>query len=165
MASRSEASANVSKVFYGRDADNGSTKWHRLNVSASFIFKCPGCGFEIEAWDDGHPFIVDDFGERHFFYHPGERDVIDAVVAVSAWAKGKSSPEIDVELSKHTGCMRDALCDDCGAELRIDSEPTSARCPACGSEHISEVLSLVGKRCPKCKANTFPKEPMLGSIS
>lgn len=31
---------------------------------------CDKCGFEVDAWDDGNPYVQDSKGKRHYFYHP-----------------------------------------------------------------------------------------------
>ena len=133
-------------------------------MSACFEFRCPACGFEIEAWDSGNPYIIDDDGLRHFFYHPAESDVIEPVVARSRWAAGKSALEIEAELPNHVGCMEDVICLECAATAQVDYDECNRRCATCGSE-THRILELGGKRCPKCKQGRFPDEPTMGAIS
>ncbi len=134
-------------------------------MSACYLHVCPACGFEVEAWDDGHPYIVDDAGRRHFFYHPAERDVIDPIVAKSAWAKGLTYDELQTEVPRHLGNMAETICGDCGAEDRTDRGPNGFVCGKCGSHQVWDLMELAGKPCPKCKTGRFSDEPQLGGIS
>lgn len=134
-------------------------------MSARYLHRCPLCGFEIEVWDDGYPFILDDDGKRHFFYHPLEQNVIDAVVAKSKWAKGKTPTEIRQDLPNHMGCLIDAICLDCGATFRRNMSLKPRPCTKCKSRAIQPVMDLGGNRCPKCKQGCFPNEPKFTAIS
>ncbi len=124
-------------------------------MAAGYCFRCSNCDFEVTAWDDGNPYIVDDEGQRHFFYHPHGEAVIEEVLARSAWTIGKSAAEVESELGKHTGNMPDALCRDCGAVSKVDENPELARCGECQGTNLDDAMELEGKPCPKCKKGTF----------
>ena len=134
-------------------------------MSARYLHRCPSCGFEIEVWDDGSPFILDDDGKRNYFCHPCEYVVIDAVVAKSKWAKGKTPAEIEQELPKHIGRVIDAICLDCGTTSHRNEALKPRPCRKCKSRAIHAVMDLGGKRCPKCKQGSFPAEPEFTAIS
>lgn len=40
-------------------------------MACSKIFTCSHCDFTLSAWDEGNPYLTDNEGKRHFFYHPG----------------------------------------------------------------------------------------------
>lgn len=134
-------------------------------MSARLSFRCPECYHEVETWDCGHPYILDDAGERHFFYHPAERDVIDAVIDRSAWARGKTATQVLEELPAHCGCMSDVMCCGCGEVWKVDELSPALSCSKCRSADVVEPLKLGGKTCFKCKRGRFPDEPELSGIS
>jgi len=39
-------------------------------MAYSKIFTCNHCDFSLSAWDEGNPYMTDNEGKRHFFYHP-----------------------------------------------------------------------------------------------
>lgn len=41
-------------------------------MACSKIFTCSHCNFTLSAWDEGNPYLTDNEGKRHFFYHPGD---------------------------------------------------------------------------------------------
>jgi len=46
-------------------------------MAMSIIYSCDKCGFEVDAWDDGNPYVQDSKGKRHYFYHPtNEMDIM-----------------------------------------------------------------------------------------
>lgn len=49
-------------------------------MAMSLIFTCEQCGFSVEGWDEGNPYIINSKGKRVFFYHPGGEDVMEKVV-------------------------------------------------------------------------------------
>ena len=90
---------------------------------------------------------------------------MDLVIHTSEWARGKTPEEIEALLPKHTGCLVDAICLDCGATSRREWDSKHLRCRKCKGTQVRHILDLGGKVCPKCKKRKFPKKPELGAIS
>jgi len=126
-------------------------------MSARFTYTCPNCGFSVDVWDEGHPFIKDDKGKRHYFYHPGEVDVIMSVASGCSFAVGKPPSEIMTLAASRIGHLQDGICLDCGKAFRALSAEASKRCRACKSGNTVWLMELEGKPCPKCKAAHFSK--------
>ena len=134
-------------------------------MSAQFIYSCPTCSFSVEVWDDGHPFISDDAGKRHYFYHPCEMDTILPVASRCSFADGKTHEEILALAAQRIGCEADILCLECGKLSRADSSETPPPCRACKSANTAWAMELGGKTCPQCKRGHFPEKPEFGAIS
>ena len=134
-------------------------------MSAEYRYRCPSCGFQIEFWDDGRQFILDDDGNRHYFYHPGEREVIDAVVAKSKWAQGLSQEQIWDEIDTHIGRQIETICLQCGATARRTEGSRPRPCRKCKSRDVPPFENLIGKHCPKCQQGIFPEKEWTGTIS
>jgi len=47
-------------------------------MAACIQFTCSSCGFSVQAWDEGNPYIqFPGLRKPHYFYHPsGERMVL-----------------------------------------------------------------------------------------
>ena len=134
-------------------------------MSALYIYSCPACSFSVEVWDDGHPFIADDAGKRHYFYHPCERDTILPVASNCSFASGKTEPEILALAAQRIGNEAEFLCFSCGKLSRADSQETAPPCRICESTDTAWAMELGGKFCPKCKRGQFPEKPEFGAIS
>ncbi len=134
-------------------------------MAARYLHICPNCGFEVEAWDDGNQYILDDRGQPHFFYHPGMNERIRDILSKCRWAKGKAGEELDKLIQERSGNMSDFICLDCCKLFRWDVKKAPPACSKCRSTNISKVMQLAGKACPKCRRGNFPAEPRLGGVS
>ena len=89
---------------------------------------CTECDFTTEAWSDGNPYYLDEYGEKRYAYHPApEADLCTAV----------DVPHI---------CMK------CAHQFNVDSAAPIQRCPECNFGRISSLWRLVGKTCPCCQS-------------
>ena len=66
-------------------------------MAAQITFRCSKCGFSVESWDDGNPYIEGPDGKRHQFYHPGE----DGQTAQSAATGRNGGKRGDLYLRVH----------------------------------------------------------------
>ena len=134
-------------------------------MSCMYIHKCPTCGFEIEAWEDGNPYIRDDKGKPRFYYHPGGEEDRIKILEECRWAECKSPEELEVLLNKKSGVMSEFICMDCCKFFKTDAEKHTPWCRKCGSQNVMNITELAGVRCPKCRMGNFPSTPEFGAIS
>jgi len=105
-------------------------------------FVCNHCGHSEGAWSDGHPFYIDETGNKKYAYHPHHD-----------------------ELAKCIANDEPHLCLQCGVESTIDSRLASKVCPECGSEKVVDTFCLDGVKCPKCKVGHFVRDENVRCIS
>jgi DNA-directed RNA polymerase subunit RPC12/RpoP len=110
-------------------------------MAEGYQFVCSACGYTIEAWSDGNPYVVDESGRKRYVYHPSEG--FDLAI-------GNDSPH---------------LCLACGRKFKVDSRKPRATCPKCQSDQISDAFTLGGKPCPKCRRGAFAADPAFFAIS
>lgn len=134
-------------------------------MSSSVLHRCPVCYYEIEAWDDGHPYILDDKGKARFYYHPIENEQRRRILDSCAWAMGKRPEELAILLEQNSGVMSEFLCLDCRTVSKVDAEKRTPVCRKCRSGNVCDVKRLNGVACPKCGKGRFPENPPLHAIS
>jgi len=106
------------------------------------IFKCSTCGKSIEAWSDGNPYYIDEFGSKQYAYHPDHDGLAQCI--------GNDCPY---------------LCLACGEEFMVVSKKPIDQCPVCQSKDISATFALDGKKCPYCQSGDFSVDPNTYMIS
>ena len=117
-------------------------------MASQLIFSCP-CGFSLDAWSDGNPYIIElekiQFGSatssnrKEYVYHPDSK-VNEAL--------GNDVPSI---------CL--AYCH----LFESDTLDPRTCCMKCKSEKIIPCFDLAGKVCPKC--GDLPLQVEGGAIS
>jgi DNA-directed RNA polymerase subunit RPC12/RpoP len=112
---------------------------------------CSNCSFNVEAWDDGNPYIVDQSGERQHCYHPAAEDIIMEVRAFISVA----DPDALHKDAGRMGNESDLLCLDCGHSSRLDSDVDTLTCAKCGGKKLRDHMELDGAACPKCGKGTL----------
>ncbi|MGB2401986.1 MAG: hypothetical protein ACPIA7_01100 [Akkermansiaceae bacterium] len=125
-------------------------------MAMSTIYTCDKCGFEVDAWDDGNPYVQDSKGKRHYFYHP--ENGIDLMGKLREpiplpTSNSEESEESEPFFGIHTGNAPDHLCRKCGKISQIDPKMDKMICKKCKSEEVTEVTSLAGLKCPKCSGH------------
>lgn len=143
--------------------DSTSRKYKVSNIMAmSLIFTCDQCGFSLEAWDDGNPYILNSKDERVYFYHPGGEDVMEEVVAeiLGPIYTDEARDEI---LATRTGNASDHICLKCAEQFKHDPKRDKPGCPHCGHTEIKDLFLMGEQPCPKC-TGTLSKGEM-GGIS
>jgi DNA-directed RNA polymerase subunit RPC12/RpoP len=75
-------------------------------------FTCKKCGYQVESWSDGNPYIQGPNGKRHYYYHPCEDDQIRDIVG-KILKRDPSEAEIREMLDNHSGNEADYLCLEC----------------------------------------------------
>ena len=110
-------------------------------MAAGFRFVCSGCDHNIEAWDEGNPYYINENGKKQYAYHP------------------------DVLRNRCIGNDSPHLCLSCGHEFMVDSEVPIAACPKCKVGKIVDTMELSGKACPYCKRGVFVVDPGWRPIS
>ena len=128
-------------------------------MAMSIIYTCDKCGFEVDAWDDGNPYVQDSKGKRHYYYHPtNHMDIMGEVLepktlTTSNSEESEESEESEPVYDTHTGNAPDHLCLKCGKISKIDPEVDKTICKKCKSDEVTELTSLAGKKCPKCSGH------------
>lgn len=102
---------------------------------------CSGCGYSIEAWSDGNPYVLDESDRKRHVYHPNHPE---------APIVGNDVPH---------------LCLSCGRKFKVDTRRPVRNCPKCGSDDLCDTFELTGKPCPKCKKGSFTRDPDYIAIS
>ena len=134
-------------------------------MASSCIHRCPACGFRLEAWDDGSPYILDDKGRPRFFHHPCEVEGRNEILASCEWAQGREGADLARLVEARSGVMEDFICLQCARRFKCDSGRKTPKCPRCGSEDVHDQYLLGGVTCPKCRRGRFPDTPEQGAIS
>ena len=131
-------------------------------MAMCLIFTCEQCGFSVEGWDEGNPYIINSKGKRVFFYHPGGEDVMDKVVEeiLGPIYTDKARDEV---LATRTGNASDHICLKCAKTFKLDPDRDKMECPKCHHSEVVEAFEMGGKPCPKCQG-TMSKDRM-GAIS
>ena len=127
-------------------------------------FVCNKCGFFIDAWDDGNPYIKDPDGVYHYFHHPGMEFQAFRIVQEIVGHK-PTQDEVDYWIREHGGNRSDVICLECGHKFMTDLKREDGKCPECRSAHVVKLNHLKGQRCPKCKAGKFEIDPNFHAIS
>ena len=112
-------------------------------------FTCPKCGFSVDSWDEGNPYILDLKNVRRYFYHPGERKVIEKVTNA---INGRECTEDEREkiLTERCGSSPDHICRKCGKITKLDPTKDVLVCSKCKSDQLEATYGLSGKKCIKC---------------
>ena len=131
-------------------------------MAICLIFTCNQCGFSIDAWSDGNPYIEDPQGKRHYFYHPSEDSMISEI-ALKILGHTPTEAEKEELLLKHGGNAPDHICRDCGETSQIDPKRDTLACPHCSSKRIVARYNLGGAPCLKCSGTFSEGSP--GAIS
>ena len=120
------------------------------NMASSFVFTCDRCGYSIEAWDEGNPYIEFPAGNRHFFYHPGEMEEIRNITR-KIIGREPTREDCDSALKQFSGNETDYICRTCQMESRFDPRKDPHACKHCGSSDVVAIFTLTGKKCIKCE--------------
>lgn len=104
-------------------------------------YVCQNCGFDLESWDEGSPYFIDERGKKRYAFHP------------------------DPDRDKCIGNDSPYICLECGKQFKVDSRAPRTNCPKCKSVDIVDTSDLQGKRCPKCKKGVFMRDPDFFLIS
>lgn len=119
-------------------------------MAMSLIFTCEQCGFSVEWWDEGNPYIMNAKGKRVFCYHPElEEDmekVVEEILGPIYTNEGR-----DEVLSARTGNAPDHICLKCAKTFKLDPDRDKMECPKCHNSEVAEVYAIGGKPCPKCQ--------------
>ncbi|MFO0915332.1 MAG: hypothetical protein U0795_20390 [Pirellulales bacterium] len=99
-------------------------------------FVCSRCRFDVEAWEIGRPYFVDENGQKEYIPHP---------------------TPIPLELRPRVRLEGDFLCLGCAKVLRRDQGDTSP-CPRCRGIDVLEATELEGKTCPRCHQGVFAED-------
>ncbi|MBB5037223.1 hypothetical protein [Prosthecobacter dejongeii] len=126
-------------------------------------FSCNVCGFKIESWSDGHPYLTDGSGKRHFFYHPGDEDECREFYQKEMGRLRVVEKDYLAFWRDRGGCEVSLICLHCGRQTQRDPERDTMRCTHCRRNELMDTQELEGRSCPKCKRGAFCGE--FGGIS
>lgn len=132
-------------------------------MAACTEYSCSHCGFKVEAWDDGNPYLTDTEGKRHFFYHPGGDLEAREFYQQQAGCAAVQEDEYRAFWQERGGNESNLICLHCGRQTRRDPERDSLRCTGCRQQALLVVNELEGRACPKCGKGVFHGE--MGAIS
>lgn len=104
-------------------------------------YVCQNCRFDLESWDEGCPYYIDERGKKRYAFHPDP--MRDKCI-------GNDSPYI---------------CLECGRQFKVDSRAPRTNCPKCKSTDIIDTFNLQGQKCPKCKKGVIMRDPDFFIIS
>lgn len=115
----------------------------------SLKFVCDTCGFSVEGWDDGNPYVEFPSGKRKYCYHPSmEEDM--RVAAMEALEKAETRKEIKAfltilpKMQMHLGNVPVCLCFDCGRITTFGSDKDKIMCAQCKSANVYDALKEIG---------------------
>lgn len=131
-------------------------------MALSETYRCEKCGYCVEAWDDGNPYLQLSFGRRHYFYHPEDVQSLRPLLEKEMGGI-LTREEFELALAERIGNAPDHLCPDCGKTFQLDPSTEQSVCPKCQSQRVFEIWSCQGKPCPKCGGRFLPGE--MGAIS
>lgn len=129
-------------------------------MSLCVKFTCNKCGFSVESWDDGHPYIEFPKGARNFFYHPGESEVISEV-AEKILGHHASNFECEEVLQKYGGAASEFICRKCRHVSVLDPQKDQLVCAQCGCQDVQDTWTLANSKCLKCDG-VFPDGVVTG---
>lgn len=121
-------------------------------MAMSTIYTCDKCGFKVDAWDDGNPYVEHPKGKRKYFYHPNDED-IPLLRPLMEIPEESSPEEVDALLYYHVGNAPDHLCCSCAEISQVDPEVDKLVCQHCGSDKVIDLMKMAGKKCPKCSGH------------
>ncbi len=112
-------------------------------------FTCDQCGFHVDSWDDGNPYVEDQRGKRHYFYHPSREQRLREL---ARGILGHEPTDQDLrELCKRSGGnAADHICTACGTIQGIDPERDQLCCCKCKEPSVIPTWELAGAECLKC---------------
>ena len=125
-------------------------------MAAAITFTCKKCGYQIESWDDGNPYIETPRGKRYHFYHPCEDSQIREIVQ-KILKREPTEVEISEMLQNNSGNEGDYLCLECLKLGKRDSDKDNMICRSCKSNRIIGVGTFSGQKCPKCNKGKLDK--------
>ena len=118
-------------------------------MAMSEIYTCCNCGYQVEAWDEGNPYVETTDGRRHYFYHPGSIEDVRPILTAEAGRKLDDS-EFKQLVTQRAGNASDHLCVSCGKTTKLDSNKDKLACGKCHGTQVFEIWRCQGKLCPKC---------------
>lgn len=130
-------------------------------MAAQSIHFCTRCGYTIDAWDDGHPYIEYPPGKRNYYYHPCEPGDLEKI-ARRFYGRAASQEEIESMWRSHCGNESVFVCRDCRKTSRIDPRRDAVVCASCHSVRVEDVCGLSGKPRLNCGE---PLQTRMGAIS
>lgn len=128
-------------------------------MAACIAFTCPSCGFSIEHWDDGNPYVESPDGKRHFFYHPCEEEQLEEIVG-KILGHFPSRYEIEETIKTSSGNESTYLCMGCLKLSQRDPKRDEVICKHCACDDLVETGMLGGKPCPSCKSEVLDQGKM-----
>ena len=134
------------------------------SMASCLKFTCSSCGFSIEGWDGGNPYIEYPKGVRKYYHHPRVRpaiwDVAREAFGIKIFNRKPTEAEMRQFYIEHTGNAPDYLCIDCGTISRIDGRKEKMVCNRCQSVRLHKTCNLAMVKCPKCNG-LFSKGEMV----
>jgi ribosomal protein L37AE/L43A len=131
-------------------------------MAMSLIFTCEQCGFSVEGWDDGNPYIINSKGKRVYCYHPSLETDMEKVVGEILGAIYTDETRNEI-LATRTGNAPDHICLKCAQTFKLDRGCDQIVCPKCHHLEVTKVYEIGGKACPRCQGAMSEGE--MGAIS
>ncbi len=118
-------------------------------MASSQLFTCNQCGFNVESWSDGNPYVIGANGKRLFYYHPGGSERLRQI-ALDLYGFEPTPDDITKMCSERGGNAPDYICTHCGKVRRLDKNRDKFFCRSCKGSELIETWTLAGKKCMKC---------------
>jgi ribosomal protein L37AE/L43A len=134
-------------------------------MAMSLIFTCEQCGFSVEGWDEGNPYIINSKGKRVYCYHPSLETEMEQVVVELLGPIYTEQARNEV-LATRTGNAADHVCMHCGNIFKLDPKHDPMQCPKCRQWEAADAVKafeMGGMPCPKCHGTMSEGE--MGAIS
>jgi PHP family Zn ribbon phosphoesterase len=131
-------------------------------MASSLLFACNQCGFKVESWSDGNPYIIGANGRKIYYYHPGESEQLKRIW-MELYGNDPTPEDIHKMCRERGGNAPDHICVRCGMINKIDKKRDKLLCISCKCKDLIETGTLAGKTCMKC-GGIF-SEGVLHSIS
>ena len=128
-------------------------------MAACISFTCQTCGFSVEHWDDGNPYVESPDGKRHHFHHPHGEEQLEKIVG-GILGHFPSRDEIEKVLRTSSGNESTYLCTRCIKFSRRDPDRDKIICRHCGCGELVETGKLGGLPCPSCRSGVFDQGEM-----
>ena len=127
-------------------------------MAALTEFICSHCGFRLESWGEANPYLRGSDGKRHYYYHPGEREVWEERFLAENARPAATSAELTAFVEARCGCEINYLCMQCARQTQRDPQCDSLCCTDCKKRRLKDLRKLEGQTCPKCRQGVFRGE-------
>ena len=118
-------------------------------MAESLLFTCNKCGFQVESWSDGNPYIQGSARKRFYYYHPAEESQL-VEIGKKLYGRVLNSQEINIMRKERGSNAPDHICLSCGKIRKLNPRKDRMVCTSCKGKNFVETWELAGKKCMMC---------------